>query len=123
MGYRAGVYRLQTTSVAWNAVATTSLAVAPDTASIIDIRNARDVIVQVSTNKAANDSGDIDINVMTSFDSTTAFDDVAYDEVNIGDASVKSFAVLTGPHYMRLRLDNNSSSGTVHATAIIGIRA
>lgn len=119
---KQGIYRLETTSLTWSGIATTSTNEVPDTGGVIDCRNAKDILIQVSTCNANNDSSDIDINIQTSFDATTNFDNVNYDELNVGDGTTVSKYILTGPHYIRFRADNNSSTGTAHPTVIVGIR-
>ena len=119
---RAPIYRFVATSLAWTGVKVGSTMISPDTDEDIDIRGAKDIIVQVSTKAAANDSDDLDMNVLTSMEETTNYDNLPYTEENIGDASVKTFHVLSGPAYMRLRCDNNHGSGTGHVTAHVRMR-
>jgi len=119
MANREGRYLEETISYSWATVSTTSTNIAPGTDTVFDIRNARSIVIQISTDNAGNASGDLDVNVMTSMDATTNFDAVPFAERNIGMTSVKSFLVNTGAAYMRLRVDNNSTTGDGSITAVV----
>lgn len=119
MGYRDGRFHEQSDSFAWTSIGTTSTNVAPATDTIVQVSNAESLCIQVSTDNGTNASSDIDINIMSSQDATTNFDNVPFAERNIGATSVKTFLVNVGAPYVRLRLDNNSLTGVASVTAIV----
>lgn len=118
-GYREPRYLEETVSYTWATIATNTTNEAPGTDTVMQISNARSITIQISTDNAGNASADLDVNVMTSMDATTNFDNVPFAERNIGSTSVKTFLVNTGPAYMRLRVDNNSLTGAGSVTAIV----
>lgn len=123
-GYRAPVYRNVSTSLVWSDITAASTMVAPDTDENIDIRNCKDIVIQLATQHANNDCDDADLNVLTTMDETgaTNYDTVPFEEMNIGDASAKSLVVLPGAAFMRLRADNNTAASTLTATAYVLMR-
>jgi hypothetical protein len=96
----------------------TDVAPSPDT--VIDVRFARTIAIQVDSTPAANTSTDFDVNVESSLDGTL-WDTVAYAEVNIGDTAIKTFLVAPGPAFIRLRGDQNdtSESGDVTCRVLV----
>ncbi len=88
---------------------------APDTDTVIDIRRAKSIHLQMDTTAAGNVSTDTDINVITSSDGTN-YDTVAYASLDaLGDNAIQSIMVTPGPLFMKLRADNNDGANNIPA--------
>ena len=97
-------------------------AVVPDDDKVLDVREAKTIVLQVNTKHASNTSGDIDVNLIGSVDGTN-YCDIPSAEGNFGDGEEGPiFANVEGFQYVKLRADNNEAATTGYITARCNIR-
>jgi len=111
-------------TVSWSAVAPSATNQTPVTDTEITLPyDTRSAAVQVDMTATANESTDVDINVHASIDGSN-WDTTPYNQefASIGDAAVKTILLTPGVGKIRLRLDNNDSTNSAHATVRVLLR-
>lgn len=122
MGYRDGIYRRDEVALEWASVATTATMQAPSTDTEIDCRNAKEILIQVDQISTTYAGADTDINVLTRSAGTTTYDTVPLTTLaSLGSAACQSFTVSPGFGYMKLRVDNNSTSAKCAPKVIVQV--
>lgn len=120
--YNQGIYRRDEATLSFGSMATTSTNVSPSTDTAIDVRNAKSIIVQVDKTATTYNSDSLDINIITRGKDATTYDNVAWHEITvIGSGSVISSTIPTGPAYMKLRADNNSTTAKASAKIVVQV--
>jgi len=115
------IYRRDEVELTWASVETTSTMIAPETDTEIDVRNAKNIVFQIDCLATTYAGDNTDINVITRTETATTYDNVPYAEANIGSASVKSVPVTPGMAYMKVRVDNNSTSAKCKPKVIVQV--
>lgn len=83
---------------------------APDVDTEIDIRNAKEIAIQVDATSDTNHTAtDWDLNIITSPVAGGTYDTTPYQEWNFLNDAVETLELPTGPAFMKLRLDENGS--------------
>ena len=108
------------TTITWTNV--TGAGTAPDTDTIIDIRNAVTIAIQVNAAADSNHTAaDWDLNVITCPTSDGTYDTTPYVSFDsFGDDAIKTQLVTPGPSFMKLTLDENAAA-RADVTAIVSI--
>jgi len=117
-----GNYRRDEYSLEWASVATTATMQAPSTDTEIDCRNAKKILVQVDQISTTYAGADTDINLITRSEVATTYDTVPLGSLSsLGSAACQSFSVAPGFGYMKLRVDNNSTSAKCAPKVIVQV--
>lgn len=83
----------------------------PLTDTAIDISQARSVYALIDSTDPNNTSTNTDVNIISSPNGTKYEDGVAgiYTSVNIGDGDIKKMLITPGPHFIKVRADENAA--------------
>jgi len=120
--YRYGILRRDEHSFTFPSIATTSQNQLPATDSAIDIRNAKKIVIQVDRSATTFASDSFDLNVISRPEDATTYDTEPFFQITvIASGSVISSTCPTGPAYIKLRADNNSTSEKASANVVVQV--
>lgn len=116
-----GEIKLHTKKTVLTWVNATATNAAPGTDTEIDLRNAKEISIQVDAASDSNHTAtDWDLNVMTSPVSGGTLDTTVYQEWNFGNDAIATKLLSPGPNFMKLRLDENGANrADVTVTVIV----
>lgn len=123
-GYRHGIYRRTDTTLKCPSVATNTAGATVTGDTAVDIRNAKNIVLQIDSAATTYASNDFDINVLTRCEATTTYDTVAWASINsLASAAVKSTTIAVGPGYLKIQVDNNSTTAKCAPQIIVQVVA
>ena len=117
-----GIYRRDEATLSFGSMGTTSTDVSPSTDTVFDVRNAKVIVVQVDRTATTYLSDSLDVNIISRGLNSTTYDTEPWHEITVvGSASVISSTIPTGPAYLKVRADNNSTSAKGSAKIVVQV--